>query len=257
MPPRITIWVTPHYISQRVAAALKLGLKDEAALAITGNNVPAFVAATDIHIGYGILRGMDEVYREAGKQGKTWFECDLGYTEPGHFDGNYRISYKGTQALFDPAVQQEGPLELTPWKTGEGVALICPPTDYVCAFFGIDGAAWIKDAEAKAAHLGLPVKIRHKGDKEDLDTALAGAACVITFNSSVGWRALQKGIPALSDVQHSTVGSWHGVEAGESLDVLRSKDRVTLFRFMYANQLDLLSIQNGMIKNILKRFVSF
>lgn len=255
MSPRITIWVTEHTISQRVAAALVTGLKDCAAAAVASTITPAMIAATDVHIGYGILRGMDNVFMEAEKQKKHWFELDLGYFEPAHFHGNYRVSYHGTQAMFDEQVQAEHGADCTPWKTGGTYALLCPPTEFVCAFFKLNEAEWIEHAQAQAAQLGLPPKLRRKGDTEDLDVALSEAACVITFNSSVGWRALQKGIPAISDVTRSTVGSWQGADAQKSLDGLRACSREALFRFMRASQLSLLDIQKGLIKDQLRRFV--
>jgi hypothetical protein len=257
--PSITIWVTDHFISQRVGMALKMGYGEDAALGLATSATPEQITATPLHIGYGILRGMDRVAELAAAQGKSWFHLDLGYTGPGHFDGNYRIGYKGTQSLFDArfaasAAAELAPMELKPWKTGSTYALICPPTDYVAAYYKIKDADWCAESAALAKQLGLPEKMRRKGDAQPLDEALDGAACVITFNSSVGWQALQNGIPCYSDIQNSTVGSWHGKRALESLDALKACDRQKLFDFMQASQLSLLEIQQGKIKDILARY---
>lgn len=251
---RITIWVTDHPYAQRIAMALKLGLKDDAVLAHASQVSDELIAATDIHIGYGVVRGMGDIYRRIEKAGKHWFVVDLGYFDPAHFDGYYRIAYKGTQSRYNEKIQSENSRSFAPWKQGGEFALICPPTDYVAEFFGVKDAAWVTDATAQAKALNLTPKIRRKGDAEKLDDALASAGAVITYNSSVAWLALEKGIPAISNIQNSTVGSWHGDI--KTLGALRALNRDALFRFMLANQLTLLEIQQGKILPILKNFIT-
>lgn len=253
--PFVTIWVTDHFISQRVASALKAGFGDDALLGFAATVTPQQIAATPIHIGYGILRGMDKVAHMADEAGKDWFLLDLGYSNPGHFHGNYRVGYKGTQTLFNTAhLADASSIPCVPWKEGGHTALICPATDYVASYFGIDDTTWCKEAEQLAATFNLTAKIRRKGDKQDLNDALNEAACVITFNSSVAWKALAAGIPAFSDVHHSTLGSWHGAEGHKSLAALKNLSRDALFRFMAAHELDLLAIQQGHIKEIVNRY---
>ncbi len=248
---QVTIWITEHPYSQRVGMSLKMGFKNDGVLATPLDGSDEKINATDVHIGYGILRGMADVYRRIEKAGKHWFNVDLGYVDPGHFDGQYRIAYKNTQSLFDEKIQSEKCPKISPWKNGGDVALLCPPTDHTAAFFHIDDAAWIAAAEAKARQFGLTPKIRRKDDPENLEDALAQAGAVIAFNSSVAWKALQQGVPAFSDVRYSTVGSWHGNV--DSMDALKKLERESLFRFMCANQLSLLDIQQGKLLPMLKR----
>ena len=250
---RVTIWVTEHEFSQRIASSLKLGFKDDGIVATPIHFSDESIHATDVHIGYGILRGMDAVYRRIETANKHWFNIDLGYFGAGHFDGQYRIAYKSTQNKYDPAIQSDTCPEISPWKTGGEFALICPPTESAAGFFNVDETQWLNDAQAHAKQLGLTAKIRRKGDPENLDDAFASAGAVITFNSSVGWKALQLGIPTFSDVTHSTLGSWHGDV--NTIDGLKQLSRESLFRFMCANQLSLLDIQQGKLLPILKRFI--
>lgn len=42
---------------------------------------------------YGAMRGTAEVMQKAYWSGVGYFYVDNGYTEPGHFDGNYRVCY--------------------------------------------------------------------------------------------------------------------------------------------------------------------
>ncbi len=250
---RVTIWVTEHQISQRVGSSLKLGLKDDAVLATPIQYSDENINATDVHIGYGILRGMAEVYRRVEHAGKHWFNIDLGYFDPGHFEGQYRIAYKGTQNTFDARIQSDHCPDMDPWREGGQFALICPPTEHTTRFFNVNEATWLDQATAHATQLGLTPKIRRKGDTEHLDDAFATAGAVLAFNSSVAWKALQLGIPAFSDVEHSVVGSWHGTI--QSIDELKKLSRESLFRFMCANQLSLLDIQQGKLLPILKRSI--
>src|SRR5689334_14982486 len=111
----ITIWVTEHFISQRVGMALKMGLPD-AVLALASEATHDKIAASDIHIGYGILRGMEKVAEHAVAQKKHWFIVDLGYTGPGHFDGNYRVAYQGTQSPFDEKIQGQDFAPFEDWR---------------------------------------------------------------------------------------------------------------------------------------------
>lgn len=255
MPP-ITIWVTDYFISQRVCAALKTGLPD-ANLAFAGSATDEQIAATPIHIGYGIRDKMDEVVKRAEDAGKHWFILDHGYFGRHHFTGFYRIAYKGTQSVYDEKIQGENTTDIAPWReTKNRMALICPPTGFVNKFFSIDEAQWIDVAIAQAKSYGLIPEIRHKKDaeKEELVSALSRAAAVITFNSSVAWQALGLGIPAFSDITRSTLGSWHGKKGSENLAALKSYSREKLFRFMAASQLTLLEIQQGKILNILRRY---
>ncbi len=250
---RVTIWVTNHPFSQRVAMSLKLGLKDDGVLATSLNYTDDTITATDVHIGYGVRRGMDEVYRRIGDAGRHWFNVDLGYFGASHFDGTYRIAYRGTQNKFDPLMQSEICPDIHPWKSSGEVALICPPTESAAGFFNVNEAQWLEDAQAHAAQLGLPAKIRYKGDLEKLEDALAVSGAVIAFNSSVAWQALRLGIPAFSNVNHSTLGSWHGDIW--TIEGVKQLDRERLFRFMCANQLSLLDIQQGQLIPMLNRFV--
>jgi hypothetical protein len=250
---RITIWVTEHPYSHRVGSSLKLGFKDDAVLATPIQYTDDTLNATDIHIGYGVRRGMDDVYRKLTAAGKHWFNIDLGYFGAAHFDGQYRIAYRGTQNLFDANVQSETCPDIDPWIEGGAFALICPPTESAAGFFNINETEWLEQATLQATTFGLTPKIRRKDDPEHLDDAFATAGAVITFNSSVAWKALQLGIPAFSDITHSTLGSWHGDV--RSIAEIKKLNRENLFRFMCANQLSLLDIQQGKLLPILKRFV--
>lgn len=198
----------------------------------------------DYAIGYGILRGMAEKLRSH----EHWFNIDRGYFNPGHFDGYYRISYKGTQARFnDLRKPWEG--ELKPWRFDYSKpVLACPPTAAVNQFFGL--GEWKPSLPDN--HM-----IRRKGDAGQINWDDYSA--VITFNSSVGWQALQRGIPCLSDPAHSIIGSHYRIDNLEKLTSflqVMPDSRRELFSCMNAHQFTLKEIKQGKAWPLISRYLS-
>lgn len=197
------------------------------------DTVARFLPDGDYGIAYGILRGTPEKLRSH----EHWFEVDKGFWNAQHFDGNYRLSYKGTQPLYTPLDCEEYARYFEPWRGGT-YSLICPPTQAVCEFFGIDQSKWIVDAVKDEPHI-----IRHKGDNSLIWWDKIGK--LVTFNSTIAVEALKRGIPVISDPDHSTVGSWNkSVDAG---------DRHKLFSFMQASQFKL--TDKGDICRIIQRYL--
>jgi len=237
----LIIYRTGHEIADTVADALAEGF----------NGFPECDAA----IGYGILRGMDK----ALARHKHWFLVDRGYFDPAHYSGYYRISYKGTQARYSEysLVTSEYSKPLQNIRTTGDYVLICPPTEAVCGYFGVIYSEWCKSATHEAEANGFKWVMREKGNPIPLADMLAKARAVITFNSSVGWQALQRGIPCLSDVQNSVVGSYYGVNS--LADVITLHDtlpREPLFNFMRSHQFTLEEIRQGKAWCIIKYYLS-
>lgn len=233
---KIAVWKTGHPIADTVAKSLGDGL--DSPLYDTSQEV----GPEAINVGYGILRGMDSVF----KQSKRYFLLDNGYFNPGHFNGYYRVSYKGTQAKYDaefPISKEFDGGFVLPRKEGECI-LICPPSAAVCNFFGIDGNEWLLDSIGASG--SNEVIISEKGDGRNINELLKKAKLVITFNSSVGWKAIQQGIPCLSDTQHSVVGSYYNTKSiDELIEKFNTMPRAPLFNFMRAHQFTLEEIAQG------------
>lgn len=205
----------------------------------------------DADLVYGILR--HNVFLESAH----WFCVDRGYFNPSHYDGYYRISYKGTQGRYDP----EFPItKAFKGKLGtkrvllNGNVLVCPPTDAVCTFFGVNGKEWKNDWKDALLSLDKTVTIRNKSDKSDID--FDRYESVVTFNSSVGWQALQHGIPCISDISHSLVGSYYGGGSyEEKANKFYSTSRQPLFDFMASQQFTLEEIRNGDACSLIKHYL--
>lgn len=274
---KIAVWRTGHEIADTVAEVVVQCFRTEK----RGNNlVHSFGSSiadcaelhhtdeiinglpnADIHIGYGILRGMDEVFRACDKAGKPWFHIDKGYWKPGHYDGYYRISLRGTQQTFGldrlkPDYERWDAFGLsinTKLPTERRLTqlrLVCPPTDYVAAFFGTDERYWsTMNAGNTSEYL-----FRRKDCDRPLQQDLNATKEVITFNSSVGWEALRQGIPVVSDPDHSIVGAYQ-----KMLDIDLSKDsneRRKFFAIQAGLQLRLDEFKSGALWPLLQTLLT-
>lgn len=241
---KIAVWRTGHPIADTVGRSFFNGIHDRYEAIYNCNEWSKdgramLVSENDAHIGYGILRGMDDIFRECDKQNKHWLNVDNGYFNPGHFNGYYRISYKGTQARYDarfPCKEFEGEFEPIKKYDKSKPMLVCPPTNPVIEFFELAGTFF-----------EIPCKnyvIRNKGDNSPINWSDYSA--VLTFNSSVGWKAIQQGIPCLSDTTHSVVGSYYNTKSiDELIEKFNTMPRAPLFNFMQSHQFTLEEIEQG------------
>lgn len=177
----------------------------------------------DYSVVYGILR------HNKFSEGK-WFECDKGFYGAKHFDGNYRISFMGTQPLYSPdyPISEAHGLTLEPWRKQSGYALICPPTEHVCKFFKIDYTTWLMNAVRQEDNY----RIRNKGCEDPIEWD--GISKLVTFNSTLGVQALIKGIPVVSNQLCSTIGSFC-----RHINSIDGYDRNKVLRFMSGHQFKL------------------
>lgn len=273
---KICVWRTNHPIADTIARAALVGLNtptNPTYFAETNTNyLHDKVYSHDIHIGYGILRGMADVFRECDRQGKPWFCIDRGYWKPGHYDGYYRVSLRGTQQTSGwPAPDwdrwEKLGLSVEPMResTGKGV-LSCPPTDYVEEFFDIKD--WFYKRHPFYHARNYNIRKRCKGSTIPLEDDFNSNDSVETFNSSVGWEALRRGIPVESDPVHSIVGAWqeslkHRRKTGTYQSDINTSDvetlmntREQLFATMAGLQLTLDEMRGGKLMPLLEKLLA-
>lgn len=252
---KIAVWKTGHEIADRIAEAVYEGLSKSDCnasppLDALNQYHGAYINIADIHIGYGILRGMDKVFHACQRTGKPFFHIDKGYWNPGHYDGYYRISLNGTQQTFgldrlEPDYERWDALgiDILPSIKCHGRQLLCPPTSHVAAFF-----------PKTIIPIKLPNIERHKGCERTLQSDLEICGEVATFNSSVGWEALRQGIPVISDPTHSIVGAYQKL-LDKPLHA-DSNERRKLFALMAGLQLRLDEIKSGQLWPLLHKLLS-
>lgn len=245
---KVCVWLTGHAIADTVGSQVRYGLGG-CSLYYTKDICDQIITDHDVHIGYGILRDMDKVFKACDKLGKPWFNIDRGYWKPGHYDGYYRVSLRGTQQItgldkLKPDYDRWDRLgiDLFLGKDGCGLQLLCPPTSQVSAFF-----------PKSFLNIRPPVIERSKGCERPLQDDLDACGMVITFNSSVGWEALRQGIPVISDSNYSIVGAYQKLVDKDIHDDLDR--RRELFSLMSSLQLTLDEIRSGKIWELMQKLL--
>lgn len=238
---RIAVWKTGHEIADTVADACLAGLADSEDCTIPPSY--KFNAIGEVNVAYGILRGCTELFRESDRLGKPWVHLDRGYFNPRHFDGKYRISLRGTQQTSNWP-EGECTVPLAPWRGFDESkpVLVVPPTDPVFGFFN-HTYWWYPSGSV----------IRKKGFLDKVD--FMDFNYVHTFNSSLGWQALQAGIPCVSDPTHSMVGSWYHNISLADLSEAQYADRNKLFGSMEQLQLTLTEIREGKLWPLMEKLL--
>lgn len=257
---KIAVWKTGHEIADTVAGAIWNGLDGSKAI-FNANDYPlGSIEIADIHIGYGILRGMDHIFKACEKLGKPYFCIDKGYLKPDHYDGYYRVSLNGTQQTilkgldydygrFDRLGIDIPDRQIHGSKRTQPKTLICPPTDYVCKFFGVTPWSAVKYPEPYE-----PTLIREKGCERLLQDDLDKCDKVITFNSAVGWESLRQGIEVVSSPEHSIIGAYQKlVDKSIHTD---SNERRKLFSIMASLQLTLSEMRQGKLWPLLQNLLT-
>lgn len=266
---KIAIWKTGHEIADTVADALKEGLngrihytdeiKDIERIHRECDECGCLMCQYDIHIGYGILRGASEIFRLCDSVKKAWINVDRGYFQPGHYNGHYRLSLCGTQQTIgldklEPDYERFAKLGIEfpePYRiNADAHTLVIPPTDYAARFFGIDNWQIPEFSDS-------PCIIRKKGDVTPLGDHLTNCLRVVTFNSSIGWEALKRGIPVYSDPDHSIIGAYQKLRKTDDTSLhLDIKARRELFAIMSGLQMTLEEIRSGKICTLMEKLLS-
>ena len=238
-------WYTKHFISVKIMRSVAIGFRcnsKDTSLFKDGARKGMFKEEAIL---YGILRGCSDVIHYNFKNGLDYLHLDLGYINrslhnKGQFDGYYRISLNDTQSHYKDVNLPNDRLEklnikIEPWQENKhGYFLICPPTDAMCIFYGIDVKKWTDTTIQKLGN--RPYKIRPKNDVSvDLKDDLIGAKAIITFNSNVAVDATLQGIPVIATSQHSIIRNWSNLTMSNLDDCIEKSqllDREKLFRFI-------------------------
>jgi len=252
---KICVWKTGHEIADTIARVAHESLPGSI-LKQTSDVSERAIDEAEIHICYGILRGADQVFRLAEKAGKPWFNIDKGYWKPGHYEGYYRVSLRGTQQTFgfdrlEPDYDRWDETDQIIWERAptfyRHIKLVCPPTDYVRDFYYQD--RWEIFNAGNTPDYFYRTKLCNRLLNDDLNRSKE----VITFNSSVGWEALRQGIPVTSDPTHSIVGAYQKlIDKPLHLDF---NERRKLFAIMASLQLTLSEMRSGQLWPLLQKLL--
>jgi hypothetical protein len=253
-----TIWHTGHQINETVTeafyhGALKLSSTDEG---YSYKHTGFWNGKATPSISYGILRGTGDIFNKCRLlvPRTEWWEIDRGYFKPNHFEGYYRISLNGIRATYCKSASYENEIiapdvpsdrldkldiTLKPWRGGKNI-LLCPPTDYIAEWEGIDVDEWVSSQVNKIKEAtDRPIKIRKKADPLPLEHDLVDAHFVIGYQSNVVLDALRAGIPAFNTDCYDVPLNLSHIEGEYKFD------RERLFRFLSYCQFTLDEFRSG------------
>ena len=256
-----TIWRTGHEINEAVVTAFRKG-----SLSLSPDEPPFTIKDVSFYrpgtkppasVSYGILRGMETIFNACKASGVEWWEMDRGYFRPrfrNNLDGYFRISLNNTRVAYNADLDLPSDrwdalkIVISPWQREKvGHILLCPPTEPVADFFGLDVAQWVDDVCMELIkHTDRPIIVRYKGDDRNypVEYDIDGARCVVGYNSNVLIEALIKGVPAIQ-LQQADIYGWNGLTLSDVESDMTNFDREKLFRFLAYNQFTLQEFAKG------------
>lgn len=252
---RLVAWTTGHVFNEAVMSAVIDGLRACGA-DVEARHASLYKGPARPCVSYGVLRGVDRVYRECAKAGVEWWNVDHGFFRPskhkeGRFDGHYRIGRNHLMPLFRPGADVDGSrwerlgVAVKPWRRGtDGAVLLCPPTPAMGEFYRVDPDVWAARTRARLPRaLRDRAVVRKKTDPTPLAEALARARLVVVFNSNVAVEALVEGVRAVAD--EGIVRAWNGLTPETADADPEANDREELFRYAAWCQFTLEEIRSG------------
>ena len=179
----------------------------------------------------GILRGTDRLMKEAEKRDINYYYFDHAYfyradahkTHPIVNERFYRIVINGQQLNtmtrlndrdYERIKKYQKKIPISPnirnpeeddrvkaALSKDGYILICPPTAYVCNFYGIKSpSTWLKDKVSEIQkHTDRHIIVREKTSNANLEDQIIGAWAVVTCQSTVAIKAIMSGVPSFCD----------------------------------------------------------
>mgnify|MGYP001301852369 CR=1 FL=1 len=234
----------------------------------------------------GILRGTERLMKEAEKREINYYYFDHAYfyradahkTHPVLNERFYRIVVNGQQLntmskLNDddykriPKYQKKLAIDLdirNPDKddrvkvamSNDGYILICPPSAYVCNFYGIkSAAAWLKDKTQEIIkHTDRQIIVREKTSNADLNDQIRGAWAVVTCQSTVAIKAIMSGVPSFCDEMSSALPlSLSDISMIENPRRPSIKEIENYKNNLLANQFTMTEISKGLVYDIVRR----
>ena len=199
------------------------------------NGLPQDLGTGDAVATLGILRGTGLMLKDAIQRGIDYYYMDHAYFNPGYNGkGWMRISKNGHSVPIFRQCEKDRwkgfhvnhGYNIENWLTNSqrgSTIIICPPTNAVSWFFGLEPNAWENDVykqikrikrsdltisvrrkpnEPIVDHQGFLTHLQENPQKGTLAEDLDNAHCVVAYNSMVALTATLRGIPVITS-EHS------------------------------------------------------
>ena len=234
----------------------------------------------------GILRGTDRLMKEAEKRDINYYYFDHAYfyradahkTHPIVNERFYRIVINGQQLNtmtrlndgdYERIKKYQKKIPISPnirdpetddrvkaALSKDGYILICPPTAYVCNFYGIKSpSTWLKDKVSEIQkHTDRHIIVREKTSNANLEDQIIGAWAVVTCQSTVAIKAIMSGVPSFCDNMSCALPlSLTDLSMIENPKKPSEKEIVNWQNNLLANQFSMTEIAKGLAFDMVRR----
>ena len=203
----------------------------------------------DVIASYGILRGTGELFKIA----KNFYYIDHGYlgaskrsfnkgsTIINKLDGYFRVVHNDFIGFklrkFDFKRLEKLNLDLRKKRTSGEYIILSEPSQYITNFFNLNN--WVKDTISKIKkHTDRKIFLHSKSSPIPLDLLLEKAWAFVSFQSTAGFKAMVRGIPA-----HFTYDSLEQINPLEEIEF--GKIDQNIFKALSYNQWTLKEFNSG------------
>ncbi len=203
----------------------------------------------DIIASYGILRGTGELFKKA----KNFYYIDHGYlgaskrsfkkgsTIINDLDGYFRVVHNDFIGFnvrkFDFKRLEKLNLSLRKIRTSGEYIILSEPSQYITSFFNLNN--WVKETISNIKkHTDRKIFLHSKSSPIPLDLLLEKAWAFVSFQSTAGFKAMTKGVPA-----HFTYDSLKNINPIEDIEF--GKIDPNIFKVLSYNQWTLKEFSSG------------
>jgi hypothetical protein len=203
----------------------------------------------DVIASYGILRGTGEIFR----QSKDFFYIDHGYlgaskrsfnkgaTVIQDLEGYFRVvhnEYIGFELKkYDSKRLEKLNIEFKQIRTSGEYIILSEPSIHIKNFFNLNN--WVEKTIYKIKqHTDRKIFLHNKSSPIPLDILLEKAWAFVSFQSTAGFKAMTKGVPA-----HFTYNNLKNINSLENIE--NGKIEIDLFTSLSYNQWTLREFDSG------------
>ncbi len=203
----------------------------------------------DVIASYGILRGTGEVF----KKSKNFFYIDHGYLGASNrsfnkgatvikdLEGYFRVVHNEFIGFklkkYDTKRLEKLNIEIKKIRTSGEYIILSEPSTHIKNFFNLNN--WVEKTIKKITkHTDRKIFLHNKSSPIPLDLLLENAWAFVSFQSTAGFKAMVKGVPA-----HFTYNNLKHINSIENIE--NGKIDINLFTSLSYNQWTLSEFDTG------------
>lgn len=213
---------------------------------------------SDLVSSYGILRGTGEIFKKSknfyyidhGYLGASSRSFNMGATVIKDLEGYFRIVHNEFIGFklkkYDTKRLNKLNIEIKKLRTDGEYIILSEPSIYINNFFNLNN--WVEKTIYKIKqHTDRKIFLHNKSSPIPLDMLLEKAWAFVSFQSTAGFKAMTKGVPA-----HFTYNNLKDINSLENIE--DGKIDINLFTSLSYNQWTLSEFDSGEAWEYLMKF---